>query len=55
MIFHAEADGHIYLVAGDERCGESKGTSYTRSDFLGCQLKQTNGNNYVHGSFDESK
>lgn len=53
MTFHAMAD--TYLVAGDERSGESKSTGYTRSDFLRWQLKQTNGNNYVHSSFNKSK
>lgn len=46
---------NTYLVAGDERASESKSTGDTRCDFLGRQLKQTNSNNYVHASFDESE
>lgn len=44
-----------YLIAGDERGDEPKGSCHSRSDLLGRQLKKPDGHDHVHGRLDQGQ
>lgn len=44
-----------HLITRDKWASKSNGSSYTGSNFLGCQLKQPSSYHYIHASFNQGQ